>query len=96
MANSFKSATFKVVADDLRFSGMSYDFVLPRGEYSGHVEYYHLMMRGREVVQEAKMMIPLTRAQIVDFRGVVSPNFGDLELNVLPQVRRGDIECHVN
>ena len=96
MANSFKYATFKVVVPNLRFRGLSWDFVLPLGEFPGGIEYVHLMMRGREIVQEAKMFIVLTRDEIVGFGGAVSQNLGDMQLDVFAHVRRGEIECHPN
>ena len=96
MASSVKSATFKVVVDNLRFVAPHWDFVLPRGEYQGEVEYFHLVREGREILQEVSMFIFLTREEIVLFGGTVSQNLNldGIKLDVLARVQHGDIECH--
>ena len=91
--HSFRSANFAVLSGGIRLQNLVYDFVLPEGDYQGHMRYLHTFPEeGSERLRVDGALLRVTRDDILSFGGKVAATLRGSAINVLPFVSRGEIK----
>lgn len=88
MANTRRIATLRVVGD-VPLGGGKF---LPLGDYSGSIETMHLLTRGKQIDQIAKVQISLSEEEIASFLDKEpNPNGLGMDADFTPSFIKGDI-----
>ena len=87
MANTLHSAHVTTSAP-IACQSISYVFNLPTGTYPATVEVMHVTIRGQTIDQIARVLVDVTRADVVCWGGQVSQGFSSASVDIGPEVAR--------